>query len=138
MDPGGYFIVRGSEKVIIMQEQMSKNRIIVEEDSKRSLLCSVTSSTHLRKSKTNVITKRGRYFVEHNSFGEPVPILIMLKAMGCVSDQFIFDLVGGDALVTEALEPCAEDCQRMNVSSHFDFRKPFSVCSCLGRVIFES
>lgn len=30
IDPGGYFIVRGQEKVILVQEQMSKNRVIVE------------------------------------------------------------------------------------------------------------
>lgn len=28
-DPGGYFVVRGSEKVVLMQEQLSKNRIMV-------------------------------------------------------------------------------------------------------------
>ncbi len=33
-DPGGYFIVKGSEKVILTHEQLSKNRIVVESDSK--------------------------------------------------------------------------------------------------------
>ncbi|PVU85052.1 hypothetical protein BB561_006989, partial [Smittium simulii] len=32
LDPGGYFIVRGTEKVILVQEQLTKNRIIVETD----------------------------------------------------------------------------------------------------------
>jgi DNA-directed RNA polymerase III subunit RPC2 len=31
-DPGGYFIIKGVEKVILSQEQLSKNRIIVELD----------------------------------------------------------------------------------------------------------
>ena len=40
---GGYFIVRGSEKVILIQEQLSKNRMIVEPDPKKHLVsCSVT------------------------------------------------------------------------------------------------
>lgn len=30
IDPGGYFITRGQEKVILVQEQLSKNRVIVE------------------------------------------------------------------------------------------------------------
>lgn len=30
VDPGGYFVVRGQEKVILVQEQLSKNRVIVE------------------------------------------------------------------------------------------------------------
>jgi DNA-directed RNA polymerase III subunit RPC2 len=31
VDPGGYFVVRGQEKVILVQEQLSKNRVIVEQ-----------------------------------------------------------------------------------------------------------
>ena len=44
MDPGGYFIVKGVEKVILIQEQLSKNRMIVDTDvgRKGSVVCSVT------------------------------------------------------------------------------------------------
>ncbi|PIK44762.1 putative DNA-directed RNA polymerase III subunit RPC2-like, partial [Apostichopus japonicus] len=38
LDPGGYFVVRGSEKVILIQEQLSKNRMIVELDRKGIVL----------------------------------------------------------------------------------------------------
>lgn len=41
LDPGGYFIVRGTEKVILIQEQLSKNRIIVDADRKGNVGCSV-------------------------------------------------------------------------------------------------
>ena len=44
LDPGGYFIVKGTEKVILVQEQLSKNRIIVESDTaKGTIQASVTS-----------------------------------------------------------------------------------------------
>lgn len=39
---GGYFIVKGVEKVILIQEQLSKNRIIVEADRKGTVGASVT------------------------------------------------------------------------------------------------
>ncbi len=42
IDPGGYFVVRGTEKVILIQEQLSKNRMIVEADKKGLATCSVT------------------------------------------------------------------------------------------------
>ncbi|RAL61620.1 hypothetical protein DID88_009657 [Monilinia fructigena] len=52
LDPGGYFIVNGTEKVILVQEQLSKNRVIIEADPKKGIVsASVTSSTHERKSK---------------------------------------------------------------------------------------
>lgn len=38
LDPGGYFVVKGTEKVILVQEQLSKNRIIVETDPKKGLV----------------------------------------------------------------------------------------------------
>lgn len=38
LDPGGYFIVNGTEKVILVQEQLSKNRVIVETDPKKSMV----------------------------------------------------------------------------------------------------
>ena len=43
-DPRGYFIINGVEKVILIHEQMSQNRIIVEYDNKgKNLSANVTS-----------------------------------------------------------------------------------------------
>jgi DNA-directed RNA polymerase III subunit RPC2 len=42
LDPGGYFVCRGVEKVILIQEQLSKNRIIVDTDKKGSVEATVT------------------------------------------------------------------------------------------------
>ncbi len=38
LDPGGYFVVKGTEKVILVQEQLSKNRIIVETDAVKGIV----------------------------------------------------------------------------------------------------
>ena len=67
-DPGGYFIVRGQERVILIQEQLSRNRMIVEDDRKGGIQCQVTSSTHDKKSRTNIIAKNGKYYMKHNTF----------------------------------------------------------------------
>jgi DNA-directed RNA polymerase III subunit RPC2 len=42
IDPGGYFITRGTEKVILIQEQLSKNRMLVELDRNGCMTCHVT------------------------------------------------------------------------------------------------
>lgn len=97
LDPGGYFIVNGTEKVILVQEQLSKNRIIVESDEKKNIVqASVTSSTHERKSKTYVVTKNSKIFLKHNSISEEIPIVIALKAAGIISDLEILQLVCGN------------------------------------------
>ena len=48
LDPGGYFVVKGTEKVILVQEQLSKNRIIVETDPVKGIVqASCTSYVHI-------------------------------------------------------------------------------------------
>jgi len=97
LDPGGYFIVKGTEKVILVQEQLSKNRIIVETDPvKGVVVASCTSSTHTGlKTKTYVATKKGKIYLRHNSIHEDVPIAIALKALGLQSDKEILLLTAG-------------------------------------------
>lgn len=97
LDPGGYFVVKGTEKVILVQEQLSKNRIILEHDAKKqSVTASVTSSTHERKSKSYVLTKHGRIYLKHNSIKEDIPIAIVFKALGIQADREILQLVAGN------------------------------------------
>ncbi|CUA70973.1 DNA-directed RNA polymerase III subunit C2 [Rhizoctonia solani] len=112
LDPGGYFIVKGTEKVILVQEQLSKNRIIVETDPVKGIVqASVTSSTHERKSKTYVLMKKNRIYLRHNSINEDIPICIALKSMGIQADKEILLLCAG---TTEAhkssFAPNLEDC----------------------------
>ncbi|KAF2205424.1 beta and beta-prime subunits of DNA dependent RNA-polymerase [Delitschia confertaspora ATCC 74209] len=115
IDPGGYFIVRGTEKVILVQEQLSKNRVIVE-SAKGIMQASVTSSTHERKSKTYVIQKKGYMSLRHNILSEEIPIVFVLKAMGVQSDQEIMFLIAGeDAVYQDLFQVNFEACAREGV-----------------------
>ncbi|KAM5171926.1 LOW QUALITY PROTEIN: DNA-directed RNA polymerase III subunit RPC2 [Mantella aurantiaca] len=87
LDPGGYFIVKGVEKVILIQEQLSKNRIIVEADRKGTVGASVTSSTHEKKSRTNLVVKQGRFYLKHNTLSEDIPIVIIFKALKYIGNK---------------------------------------------------
>lgn len=93
LDNGGYFIIQGIERVILIQEQLSKNRIILEEGP-RGVFASVTSSSIEHKSKTNLLIKNDCFYVQSTSFTEEVPAIVLIKAMGMVSDQDICEVVG--------------------------------------------
>jgi DNA-directed RNA polymerase III subunit RPC2 len=99
LDPGGYFIVKGTEKVILVHEQVSKNRPIVEVDHKRDLiqasvarhhpyLCfTYGSTTHERKVKTYILQQKGKMYLKQNGVAEDIPIVVLFKAMGVQSDR---------------------------------------------------
>ena len=112
LDPGGYFVVKGVEKVVLIQEQLSKNRIIIDLDPHGQVGASVTSSTHERKSKTNLVMKAGKILMRHNTFADDVPVVIVLKALGVESDQEIVHLVAKDQATMNLVAPSILDCKR--------------------------
>ncbi|KJP88249.1 hypothetical protein AK88_02030 [Plasmodium fragile] len=93
-DPGGYFIVKGTERVLLMQEQLSKNRIIVEMDIKHNICATITSTTAESKSRCAIVYKNNKLYLKHNSFIEDIGVCIILRAMGYESDQEIFQMIG--------------------------------------------
>ena len=60
--------LQGAEKVVLIQEQLSNNRIIIDTDKNGAITASVTSSTHERKTKTNMVINKGRICLRHNTF----------------------------------------------------------------------
>ncbi|XP_020526558.1 DNA-directed RNA polymerase III subunit 2 isoform X3 [Amborella trichopoda] len=115
LDPGGYFIVKGSEKVILIQEQLSKNRIIIETDGKGSVVATVTSVTNETKSKTNIVLKKEKIYLKLNVFIEDVPIIVILKAMGMESDQEIVQMLGRDPRFGSILLPSLQECASLGI-----------------------
>ena len=78
---------------------------------------SAKSSTHGGlKSKTYIITKKGKIYLRHNSIHEDVPIAIALKALGIQSDKEILLLTAGDSeAYTDAFAPNLEDAARLGI-----------------------
>ncbi len=116
-DPGGYFIVKGNEKAILIQEQLSKNRVIIEEDAKGNPCASITSSTRERKSKGYILLKYGKLYLKHNTLGDDIPIAIALKAMGVESDLELVQLVGSEPEIVDCLALSLEEPVRLGIST---------------------
>jgi DNA-directed RNA polymerase III subunit RPC2 len=116
-DPGGYFVVKGQEKVILIQEQLSKNRVIIELDPKGNYAASITSSTMERKSRTNILIKNKKLYMKHNTLGDDMPIVIVLKAMGIESDQEIVSMVGCEPEMVDAMAASLEEVSAMKIFS---------------------
>lgn len=116
LDPGGYFIIKGTEKVVLIQEQLSKNRIIIDTDKKGNINASVTSSTEATKSKTVIKMENEKIYLQLNIFTTPkIPIMVVLKAMGMESIQEVVQMVGRDPRYGALLLPSIEECAKEKI-----------------------
>jgi DNA-directed RNA polymerase III subunit RPC2 len=52
---------------------------MVNRNAKRELVCEVLSTTAERKSKTNIVSRKGKYYLKHNQLTEEIPIVIVFK-----------------------------------------------------------
>lgn len=113
-DPGGYFIVKGVEKIILIQEQMVRNRILLEEE-KGNIVAYCNSSTHERKTKTSIIGKSGRYYMKHNIFQDDILVTVIFKAMGILNEQEMMMLIGNNHEYQSKIEWSLRECKDLNI-----------------------
>uniref|UniRef100_A0ACD5V561 Uncharacterized protein n=1 Tax=Avena sativa TaxID=4498 RepID=A0ACD5V561_AVESA len=97
-------------KVILIQEQLSKNRIIIDTDNKGRVIASVTSSTHEVKSKTVILMEKEKIYLQLNQFTKPIPIIVVMKAMGIETDQEVVQMVGRDPRYGDLLYLSLQEC----------------------------
>lgn len=93
-DPGGYFIIRGAEKIICIQEQLNLNRIFIDNDS-CGYPCVITitdiSSSRL---KNIIVLKNRKLFFRHKIFIEDIPLIIIFRYLGFQKNNDLNDIIG--------------------------------------------
>ncbi len=94
-DPGGYFIVNGTEKVLIHIEDLASNRLMVEK-----------ASTGVSKFVGKLFSERGSFKIPHTleklkdgifyitfTRVRRIPVVVLLKALGMLKDEEIMQSV---------------------------------------------
>ena len=73
----------------------------------------ITSNSHAKKSRANCsLTTAGKVYFKHNTLGQEVPIVIMLKALGATSDVEVLQLIAPEnPELADILAPCFEECR---------------------------
>ena len=64
---------------------MTKNRMIVEKDRKNLVTCSVHSSTHEKKTRLNIVQKKGYFYAQQNALTEDMPVCVLFKVGSCAN-----------------------------------------------------
>ena len=107
-DPGGYFIINGSERVIVGLEDLSYNKIIVDADKiggKKVFKAKVYSSIVGYRAKLELVLKEDGLIVARIP-GSPVdiPIITLVRALGLESDKEIASAISLNDKIQNELE----------------------------------
>jgi DNA-directed RNA polymerase subunit B len=111
-DPGGYFVINGSERVIVGLEDLSYNKIIVDvEETTGTLLykAKVYSSIVGYRAKLELIMRPDGSIVAKIP-GSPVdvPLITLVRALGLETDRDIANGVSLNIIIQDELEPSFE------------------------------
>jgi DNA-directed RNA polymerase subunit B len=119
-DPGGYFVINGSERVIVGLEDLSYNKIIVDsEETTGTLLykAKVYSSIVGYRAKLELIMRPDGSIVGKIP-GSPVdiPLITLVRALGLESDKDIASAVSLNNAIQDELEPSFEKAGEITTS----------------------
>ncbi|NVM53867.1 MAG: DNA-directed RNA polymerase subunit B [Candidatus Helarchaeota archaeon] len=112
LDPGGYFIINGSERVLVTREDLAPNRMLTEEASKSlsaNYVGKVFSTAQgFRAPVTLEQRNDGSLRVSFPSVPGKIPFAILVRALGLVTDKEISDAISDDPAVRRQLIPTLE------------------------------
>jgi DNA-directed RNA polymerase subunit B len=105
---GGYFIVNGSERVIVSLEDLAPNRVLVEVDNRGSKPVykgKVFSTTVGFRARIEMSLKsKGDMVVSIPGVPVPVPFVVLLRALGVETDRKVAEMVSLDPDILNELE----------------------------------
>lgn len=142
LDPGGYFIINGSEKVLIAQEKMATNTVYVfsMKDGKFAYKSEIRSCLEHSSRPTSTLwvnmMARGGQSLKKSAIGQriiailpyikqEIPIMIVFRALGFVADRDILEHIiydFDDPEMMEMVKPSLDEAfvvQEQNVALNF-------------------
>ncbi len=94
LDPGGYFIIKGNERVMIMAEDLAENQPFVETNKKGDLVLKLFSLKGTYR--IPVLLSENKEGIMNVSFSKfkDIPIVVVLKALGMTKESDIQKYIG--------------------------------------------
>ncbi|MGB9914262.1 MAG: DNA-directed RNA polymerase subunit B [Candidatus Bathyarchaeales archaeon] len=106
-DPGGYFIVNGSERVIVAMEDLAPNRVIVDIDDKGTApvyQAKIFSTTVGFRARIELKLKPdGALYVTLPGVPTEMPFVVIMRALGLEKDKDIAEAVSLDKTIQSEL-----------------------------------
>lgn len=93
-EPGGYFIINGTEKVVVLMEDLALNKFFIENTVANGYTGRMFSERGVYKSLQEISKiKDGSYTYTFGNF-KNIPIFLLVKALGITKDKDIVELTG--------------------------------------------
>jgi DNA-directed RNA polymerase subunit B len=115
LDPGGYYIINGSEHVIITLEDLAPNTIFVNFEEKygsKSVVSKVFSLKQGFRVPIRVeISKKDILEVSFPAVGRKIEFVTLIRALGLENDEEILKTVSDDPRIKEHIKGNIEECK---------------------------
>ncbi|HEX9908456.1 MAG TPA: DNA-directed RNA polymerase subunit B [Thermoplasmata archaeon] len=114
-DPGGYFIIGGTERALITLEDLAPNRVMVELNERYGTAVHV-AKVFSQKEGYRALTlmekkKDGVLVVSVPAASGQIPLVVLMKALGMESDEAIFKAIVSDPQMANIVYANIEECQ---------------------------
>ncbi|MBI2581039.1 DNA-directed RNA polymerase subunit B'' [Candidatus Woesearchaeota archaeon] len=104
-DPGGYFIINGTEKVLVKVEDLASNKVIIDKDntSGGKFVCKIFSEHGSYKIPHTIERLKDGIFYITFTRVRRVPLIAVIKAFGITKDEEIMRFISGNESFDEVL-----------------------------------
>ncbi len=104
-DPGGYFIINGTEKVLVKVEDLASNKVMIDKDSGSGgkFVCKIFSEKGSYKIPHTIERMKDGIFYLTFTRVRRVPLIAIIKALGITKDEEIMRFISGTENFDELL-----------------------------------
>jgi len=111
-DPGGYFVINGSERVIVALEDLAPNRVLADIDTRGAspvYEAKIFSTTVGFRARIELRLKSdGVIYVSMPGVPTEIPLVIVIRALGLKSDREIAEAISPEKVIQSEIEPSFE------------------------------
>jgi DNA-directed RNA polymerase subunit B len=123
-DPGGYFVINGSERVLVTQEDLAPNRILIEEATSSSSCTHMTKVFSTARGFRAPVTMERRtdhtFRVSFPSVPGKIPLVVLMRALGLVTDREIVNAVSDDPAIQQEMIPSFHAAESLVIPNDSD------------------
>ncbi len=104
-DPGGYFLINGTEKVLVKVEDLASNKVMIDKDSGSGgkFVCKIFSEKGSYKIPHTIERMKDGIFYLTFTRVRRVPLIAIIKALGITKDEEIMRFISGTENFDELL-----------------------------------